>query len=267
MLHKKLAKLRLDKDLSPGELAGLLETSKDTILLWEDKDSGQTPGIYDIIKLASIYEISTDELLGVEPMKMTQPAKLVNQVSYGKTEPEIETIDIMKIESFPASRVIEQQKIDTFINLLETIPINITLDTGSNNLRIEIPELKGFPISRIVDEWSELSPMVKMDALITTINSLGHATEAVLCKGIYPRSTTDMKNFVDGVILNHTDAQGPQMIILQIDLGVDELILGTEVDEVAKEYVGKYLDPNNPGAGNFPNLYPYILGDHGGNGL
>ena len=56
--------LRLEKGLTQTELASLLFTSQDTISLWERGKS--LPDIKSVVKMASIFNVSTDYILGVE---------------------------------------------------------------------------------------------------------------------------------------------------------------------------------------------------------
>ena len=56
--------LRIEKGMSQTELASLLFTSQDTISLWERNKS--LPDVKSVIKMASIFNVSTDYILGVE---------------------------------------------------------------------------------------------------------------------------------------------------------------------------------------------------------
>lgn len=56
--------LRLENGMTQTELASLLFTSQDTISLWERGKS--LPDIKSVIKMASIFNVSTDYILGVE---------------------------------------------------------------------------------------------------------------------------------------------------------------------------------------------------------
>ena len=56
--------LRLEKGLTQTELASLLFTSQDTISLWERNKS--LPDVKSVIKMASIFNVCTDYILGVE---------------------------------------------------------------------------------------------------------------------------------------------------------------------------------------------------------
>ena len=56
--------LRIEKGMTQTELASLLFTSQDTISLWERNQS--LPDVKSVIKMASIFNVSTDYILGVE---------------------------------------------------------------------------------------------------------------------------------------------------------------------------------------------------------
>ena len=56
--------LRVEFGMTQTELASLLFTSQDTISLWERNKS--LPDVKSVIKMASIFSVSTDYILGVE---------------------------------------------------------------------------------------------------------------------------------------------------------------------------------------------------------
>ena len=56
--------LRKERKLTQTQLATLLCTSQDTISLWELNKS--LPDIESLVKLAKIFDVSTDFLLGLE---------------------------------------------------------------------------------------------------------------------------------------------------------------------------------------------------------
>jgi transcriptional regulator with XRE-family HTH domain len=56
--------LRVENNMTQTQLASLLFTSQDTISLWERNKS--LPDVKSVIKMASIFEVSTDYILGVE---------------------------------------------------------------------------------------------------------------------------------------------------------------------------------------------------------
>ena len=50
--------------MTQNELASLLFTSQDTISLWERNKS--LPDVKSVIKMAKIFQVTTDYILGVE---------------------------------------------------------------------------------------------------------------------------------------------------------------------------------------------------------
>lgn len=56
--------LRVENHMTQTELASLLFTSQDTISLWERNKS--LPDVKSVIKMAAIFNVSTDYILGVE---------------------------------------------------------------------------------------------------------------------------------------------------------------------------------------------------------
>ena len=56
--------LRIESKMTQTELASLLFTSQDTISLWERDKS--LPDVKSVIKMASIFKVTTDYILGVE---------------------------------------------------------------------------------------------------------------------------------------------------------------------------------------------------------
>lgn len=63
-IGKIIKELRLEKGLTQTEFAKLLNTTQDTISLWELGKS--YPDIFYIIEIAKIFEVSSDYLLGLE---------------------------------------------------------------------------------------------------------------------------------------------------------------------------------------------------------
>ena len=59
-----IRELRKEQKMTQGQLASLLFLSQDTISLWELGKS--LPDIPSLIKLAKIFKVSTDYLLGLE---------------------------------------------------------------------------------------------------------------------------------------------------------------------------------------------------------
>ena len=56
--------LRLESNMTQSDLASLLFTSQDTISLWERNKS--LPDVKSVIKMASLFKVTTDYILGVE---------------------------------------------------------------------------------------------------------------------------------------------------------------------------------------------------------
>lgn len=56
--------LRTERGMTQSQLAALLFTSQDTISLWERNKS--LPDVKSVIKMAGIFDVSTDYILGVE---------------------------------------------------------------------------------------------------------------------------------------------------------------------------------------------------------
>ena len=63
-IGKTIKNLRLEKNMTQTELATLLFTSQDTISLWERNKS--LPDLKSLIKLSTIFNVSTDYILGLE---------------------------------------------------------------------------------------------------------------------------------------------------------------------------------------------------------
>ena len=63
-IGKIIKELRKEQNMSQSQLATLLFLSQDTISLWECGKS--YPDIVALIKLAKIFHVSTDYLLGLE---------------------------------------------------------------------------------------------------------------------------------------------------------------------------------------------------------
>ena len=56
--------LRIENNMTQSDLASLLFTSQDTISLWERNKS--LPDVRSVIKMAKIFQVTTDYILGVE---------------------------------------------------------------------------------------------------------------------------------------------------------------------------------------------------------
>lgn len=63
-IGKIIKELRKDSHLTQTNLAELLNTTQDTISLWELNKS--TPDAENIVKLAKYFKVSADYLLGLE---------------------------------------------------------------------------------------------------------------------------------------------------------------------------------------------------------
>lgn len=63
-IGKIIKELRLEQKLTQTQLAKLLNTTQDTISLWELGKS--YPDILSVIALAKLFNVSSDYLLGLE---------------------------------------------------------------------------------------------------------------------------------------------------------------------------------------------------------
>ena len=63
-IGETIKSLRVENNMTQTQLASLLFTSQDTISLWERNKS--LPDVKSVIKMASIFVVSTDYILGVE---------------------------------------------------------------------------------------------------------------------------------------------------------------------------------------------------------
>ena len=63
-IGKLIKELRIEMKITQTELAKKLNTTQDTISLWELGKS--YPDIFSLIKLSQIFNVSTDYLLGLE---------------------------------------------------------------------------------------------------------------------------------------------------------------------------------------------------------
>ncbi len=63
-IGKIIKELRTESHLTQSDLAEQLNTTQDTISLWELDKS--TPDAENIIKLAKLFKVSADYLLGIE---------------------------------------------------------------------------------------------------------------------------------------------------------------------------------------------------------
>ena len=63
-IGKNIREYRKEQSLTQEQLARLLNTTQDTISLWELGKS--YPDIFNLIKLARLFNISIDELIGMD---------------------------------------------------------------------------------------------------------------------------------------------------------------------------------------------------------
>lgn len=63
-IGRRIREERKNKNKTQTQLSEILNTTQDTISLWEKGKS--TPNIEDIIKLAEYFDITIEELIGIE---------------------------------------------------------------------------------------------------------------------------------------------------------------------------------------------------------
>ena len=63
-IGKIIKQLRIENKMTQTELADKLNTTQDTISLWELGKSN--PDIFSVVKLTTIFNVSSDYLLGIE---------------------------------------------------------------------------------------------------------------------------------------------------------------------------------------------------------
>ena len=78
-LGERIYKLRTEKNLSQGDLAELLEVSRQSISKWENNNA--VPDLEKIIKMSDIFEVSLDELLKGEQTSHNRERIQVSQVN------------------------------------------------------------------------------------------------------------------------------------------------------------------------------------------
>ena len=84
-LGERIYKLRTEKNLSQGDLAELLDVSRQSISKWENNSS--VPELEKIVKLSEIFEVSLDELVKGEALpKRTESVTSIQQDITEKTE-------------------------------------------------------------------------------------------------------------------------------------------------------------------------------------
>ena len=82
-LGETIYRLRTDKQMSQGELAEMLEVSRQSISKWENNSA--IPELEKLIRLSEIFEVSLDELVkGEEKTKEVPPTEARTEVVYVK---------------------------------------------------------------------------------------------------------------------------------------------------------------------------------------
>lgn len=69
MFKENLRRLRLEQGLTQAQLAKSIGVGQSTLNYWENGKSDITS--YYIVKLCEVLKVSSDELLGIEPMPAT----------------------------------------------------------------------------------------------------------------------------------------------------------------------------------------------------
>ena len=83
-IGETIYKLRTEKNLSQGDLAEILEVSRQSVSKWENNSA--VPDLEKIIKLSEIFGVSLDELVkGEKTIKETAP-EVKTEVVYVKSE-------------------------------------------------------------------------------------------------------------------------------------------------------------------------------------
>lgn len=84
-LGERIYKLRTEKNLSQGDLADLLDVSRQSISKWENNSS--VPELEKIVKLSEIFEVSLDELVkGKELPRKTESVPVISEESPQNSE-------------------------------------------------------------------------------------------------------------------------------------------------------------------------------------
>ena len=82
-LGERIYRLRTEKQLSQGELAEMLEVSRQSISKWENNSA--VPELEKLLRLSEIFEVSLDELVkGEEKTKDVPPPEVKTEVVYEK---------------------------------------------------------------------------------------------------------------------------------------------------------------------------------------
>lgn len=90
-IGEKIYEYRIAKNLSQGDLADMLEVSRQSVSKWEN--NAAVPDLDKIIKLSEIFGISIDELVKGESVVLTE-------------EPKTEPLVIKKESAFPPRKII-----------------------------------------------------------------------------------------------------------------------------------------------------------------
>lgn len=85
-LNKRLQMARINAELTKKQVAELIGVSESTIGLYES--ANRQPSLSNLIKLSSIYKVTTDYLLGHESTNKNDIS------SYGLTDEQIEALKI-----------------------------------------------------------------------------------------------------------------------------------------------------------------------------
>ena len=81
-LGETIYKLRTEKQLSQGDLAEMLEVSRQSISKWENNSA--VPELEKLIRLSEIFEVSLDELVKGEEKSKDVPPEVRTEVVYVK---------------------------------------------------------------------------------------------------------------------------------------------------------------------------------------
>ncbi len=83
-IGEKIYALRREKNLSQGDLADMLEVSRQSVSKWENNTA--VPDLQKIIKLSEIFEISVDELIKGEKAQAETPTQTEYIVKHERME-------------------------------------------------------------------------------------------------------------------------------------------------------------------------------------
>lgn len=81
---KNIYELRTAKNLSQGELADLLDVSRQSVSKWET--DAAVPDLDKLMKLCDIFEVSLDEITGRQPKEAKEPVIVVEKQSQVTTQ-------------------------------------------------------------------------------------------------------------------------------------------------------------------------------------